>query len=85
MAFSFGNSGPSAFGSSIGGSSAFGSNAGGSTNGQTKTGPDLEEILTEVSIFQSFKGGFADIVKGIGISDARGRVEGQIITSTLAH
>lgn len=49
MAFSFGGSGPSAFGSSVGGSSAFGSNAGGSNNSQTQTGPDLEEILTEVN------------------------------------
>ena len=54
MAFTFGGSGPSAFGSSVGGSSAFGSNAGGS-NSQTQTGPDLEEIQTEVDIYQSVK------------------------------
>lgn len=54
MAFHFGASGPSAFGSSVGGSLAFGSNAGGS-NSQTQTGPDLEEIQTEVGIYQSVR------------------------------
>ncbi|SLM35340.1 WD40/YVTN repeat-like-containing domain [Lasallia pustulata] len=55
MAFHFGASGPSAFGSSVGGSLAFGSNAGGS-NSQTQTGPDLEEIQTEGLGFQSLAG-----------------------------
>lgn len=67
MAFTFGSSGPSAFGSSIGGSSAFGSNA------QTQTGPDLEEILTEVSIFQSFISSFADLLeKRLGFQSLAG-------------
>ncbi|KAI4132489.1 MAG: hypothetical protein LQ347_002570 [Umbilicaria vellea] len=68
MAFSFGGSGPSAFGSSIGGPSAFGSNAGGSNNGQTQTGPDLEEILTE-----SFMGSSADLLgQGLGFQSLAG-------------
>lgn len=41
MAFRFGNAG---------GSSAFGSGATATNNAQTQTGPDLEEIQTEVSL-----------------------------------
>lgn len=40
MAFRFGSTGPS----------AFGNNDEGSSNAQTQTGPDLEEIETEVGI-----------------------------------
>jgi hypothetical protein len=40
MAFSFGNAGAAAFGASIGASN----------NAQTQTGPDLEEVSTEVSL-----------------------------------
>jgi hypothetical protein len=42
MAFSFGNTGQNAFSSSSGASNAM-------------LGPDLEEILTEVSTFRPFK------------------------------
>ena len=43
MAFAFGNPPNSTFGGG-----AFGSNTGGGSNAQTQTGPDLEEIQTEV-------------------------------------
>ena len=73
MAFSFANAGSSGFGA-----------AGASGNSQTQTGPDLEEIHTEVALHDAGESPLTDQVIGSRLSFPCWRGKDTITPFTLA-
>ena len=73
MAFSFVNAGSSGFGA-----------PGASSNAQTQTGPDLEEIQTEVILHDAAVSGLTDHVIGSRLSFPCWRGKDTITPFTLA-